>query len=310
MDHGWKNKRLHRLIVTSAAYRQSSVNTAAQRKDPDNRLLGRFRIRRLDAESVRDSLLAVSGRLDVSRFGPPVPIAVNAQGQFVVGRQKRDGNGDAVGVEVGGTADFRRSLYVTVRRTMPVGVLETFDAPVVNPNCEARPVSTAAPQSLMFLNDGFVLDRSLDLAQRLDEAIASAFGPEQPIDLLGFSMGGVIARSWIQLLGGAPRTRRFISVASPHRGTLAALPWPRTWLAGVADMKPGSSLLERLNADLDPLRRIDCCSFYCPTDLTVFPGWLGVLPVGRRQLLPVLRHDQLLMAPQALQLLLAELLRP
>lgn len=167
MDHGWKNKRLHRLIVTSAAYRQSSVNTAAQRKDPDNRLLGRFRLRRLDAESVRDSLLAVSGRLDASRFGPPVPIAVNAQGQFVVGRQKRDGNGDAVGVEVGGTADFRRSLYVMVRRTMPVGVLETFDAPVVNPNCEARPVSTAAPQSLMFLNDGFVLDRSLDLAQRL-----------------------------------------------------------------------------------------------------------------------------------------------
>ena len=167
MDHGWKNKRLHRLIVTSAAYRQGTVNAAAQKKDPDNRLLGRFRLRRLDAESLRDSLLAVSGRLDTTRFGPPVPIAVNAQGQFVVGRQKRDGNGDAVGVETGGTADFRRSVYVTVRRTMPVGVLETFDAPVVNPNCEARPVSTAAPQSLMFLNDGFVLDRALDLAQRL-----------------------------------------------------------------------------------------------------------------------------------------------
>ncbi len=167
MDHGWKNKRLHRLIVTSAAYRQGTVNAAAQKKDPDNRLLGRFRLRRLDAESLRDSLLAVSGRLDATRFGPPVPIAVNAQGQFVVGRQKRDGNGDAVGVETGGTADFRRSVYVTVRRTMPVGVLETFDAPVVNPNCEARPVSTAAPQSLMFLNDGFVLDRALDLAQRL-----------------------------------------------------------------------------------------------------------------------------------------------
>ncbi len=167
MDHGWKNKRLHRLIVTSAAYRQGTVNAAAHKKDPDNRLLGRFRLRRLDAESLRDSLLAVSGRLDATRFGPPVPIAVNAQGQFVVGRQKRDGNGDAVGVETGGTADFRRSVYVTVRRTMPVGVLETFDAPVVNPNCEARPVSTAAPQSLMFLNDGFVLDRALDLAQRL-----------------------------------------------------------------------------------------------------------------------------------------------
>ena len=167
MDHGWKNKRLHRLIVTSTAYRQSTANPSAQKKDPDNRLLGRYRLRRLDAESLRDSLLAVSGRLDTTRFGPPVPIAVNAQGQFVVGVQKRDGNGDAVGVEAGGTADFRRSLYVKVRRSTPVGVLETFDAPVVNPNCEARPVSTSAPQSLMFLNDGFVLDRSLDLARRL-----------------------------------------------------------------------------------------------------------------------------------------------
>ena len=167
MDHGWKNKRLHRLIVTSTAYRQGAVNLAAQKKDPDNRLLGRHRLRRLDAESLRDSLLAVSGRLDATRFGPPVPVAVNAQGQFVVGVQKRDGNGDAVGVEAGGTADFRRSLYVKVRRSTPVGVLETFDAPVVNPNCEARPVSTSAPQSLMFLNDGFVLDRSLDLARRL-----------------------------------------------------------------------------------------------------------------------------------------------
>ena len=167
MDHGWKSKRLHRLIVTSTAYRQGTVNPAAQRKDPDNRLLGRYRLRRLDAESLRDSLLAVSGRLDPTPSGPPVPVAVNAQGQFVVGVQKRDGNGDAVGVESVGTADFRRSVYVKVRRSTPVGVLETFDAPVVNPNCEARPVSTSAPQSLMFLNDGFVLDRSLDLARRL-----------------------------------------------------------------------------------------------------------------------------------------------
>jgi triacylglycerol lipase len=150
----------------------------------------------------------------------------------------------------------------------------------------------------------------LDLAQRLDEDIQAAFGPDQPIDLLGFSMGGLIARSWIQLLEGATRTRRFISVASPHQGTLTALPWPRLWLAGIADMKPGSPLLQRLNADLDPLRRLDCCSFYSPSDLTVFPGWLGVLPVGRYQLLPVWRHDRMMVAPQGLKLLLAELLRP
>ena len=192
MDHGWKNKRLHRLIVTSTAYRQGTGNPAAQRKDPDNRLLGRHRLRRLDAESLRDSLLAVSGRLDPTPFGPPVPVAVNAQGQFVVGVQKRDGNGDAVGVEPGGTADFRRSVYVKVRRSTPVGVLETFDAPVVNPNCEARPVSTSAPQSLMFLNDGFVLDRSLDLARRLRR---EAPGDER----------AQVGRLWRLLFAAAPK---------------------------------------------------------------------------------------------------------
>ena len=166
------------------------------------------------------------------------------------------------------------------------------------------------PLLLPHLPHGLGSKPLLDLAQRLDEAIRTAFGHDRPIDLLGFSMGGVIARSWIQLLGGAPRTRRFISVASPHQGTLIAWPWPRQWLAGIADMKPGSGLLQRLNADLDPLRRIECCSFYCPTDLTVVPGWQGVLPVGRRQLLPVWRHDRLLLAPQAMQPLLAELLRP
>lgn len=167
LSNGWRMKRLHRLIVTSSAYRQSTVNTAAQKKDPDNRLLGRMRLRRLDAESVRDGMLAVSGRLDPTPFGPPVPVAVNPQGQFVVGRQKRDGNGDAVGVDAGGAGDFRRSVYVQVRRTTPVGVLETFDAPVVNPNCEQRPMSTVAPQSLMLLNDGFVLERASDLAARI-----------------------------------------------------------------------------------------------------------------------------------------------
>ena len=166
-SNGWRMKRLHRLIVMSTAYRQSTVNAVAQKKDPDNRLLGRMRLRRLDAESLRDGMLAVSGRMDLTPFGPPVPVAVNPQGQFVVGRQKRDGNGDAVGVDAGGAGDFRRSVYVQVRRTTPVGVLETFDAPVVNPNCELRPVSTVAPQSLMLLNDGFVLERASDLAARI-----------------------------------------------------------------------------------------------------------------------------------------------
>lgn len=150
----------------------------------------------------------------------------------------------------------------------------------------------------------------LELAERLDQEIRAAFGAHQPLDLLGFSMGGVIGRSWIQLLGGAARTRRFISVASPQQGTLAALPWPRRWLAGVADMKPGSPLLRRLDADLAPLRRVACCSFYCPFDLTVVPGWKAVLPVGSRHSLPGLRHERLLAEPASLAPIVRELLRP
>ena len=148
------------------------------------------------------------------------------------------------------------------------------------------------------------------LAEQLGREIAAAFGPSRPVDLLGFSMGGVIARTWIQLQGGWRRTRRFTSVASPHRGTLTALPWPRWLVAGVADMKPGSPLLRRLDADLEPLRRIECCSFYCPVDLTVVPGWRAVLPLGPRHALPGLRHERLLADPACLEPLVRELLRP
>ena len=82
-----------------------------------------------------------------------------------------------------------------------------------------------------------------ELAEQLDRHITERFGAETPVDLLGFSMGGVISRAWIQLLAGHRRTRRFISVASPQQGSWVALPWPRRPLAGIADMKPGSACL-------------------------------------------------------------------
>ncbi|MGE3311512.1 MAG: DUF1553 domain-containing protein [Limisphaerales bacterium] len=164
---GWKLKSLHRLIVTSAAYRQGSVNAESMAADPDNRLLGRFSLRRLDAESLRDSLLAIAGRLNTEMYGPPVPVAFDGRGQVVVGSQNRDGNGDPTGAAGLGGSELRRSVYLQVRRSMPLGILEPFDAPAINPNCEVRPVSTVAPQALMFLNDQFVLDRANDVAERL-----------------------------------------------------------------------------------------------------------------------------------------------
>ena len=149
----------------------------------------------------------------------------------------------------------------------------------------------------------------LEAAQLLGSHIEAAFGRSEPLDLLGFSMGGVIARSWIQLLGGHARTRRFISVGSPQQGTLTAWPWPGRIFSGIADLRWGSELLQRLNSDLDRLRRIDCHSFYSALDLVVLPGWSAVLPVGPRTMLPVLTHPQLLRDRAALEPLARELLR-
>ena len=149
-----------------------------------------------------------------------------------------------------------------------------------------------------------------EAAELLGSHIEAAFGQEQPIDLLGFSIGGVIARTWVQLLGGQRRTRRLIGVGSPQQGTLTAHAWPGGVLAGIADLRFGSQLLEQLNGNLTSLAGIECCSFYSAIDLAVLPGWRAVLPIGRRQMLPVWAHPQLLRAPKALAPLREELLRP
>lgn len=148
------------------------------------------------------------------------------------------------------------------------------------------------------------------LAHRLGAVIEERYGPDQPIDLLGFSMGGVVARTWLQCAGGHRRTRRFWSVGSPQQGTLLAQLVPRRLLASIADMKLGSQLLRQLNADPRALESVACSSFYCPADLMVFPGWRAYLPTGSRQALPVWTHRQLITHPRALALLCQALLAP
>ncbi len=150
------------------------------------------------------------------------------------------------------------------------------------------------------------------LAAELDRGIAARFGPDQPLDVMGFSMGGVISRAWIQLQGGGRRVRRFTSVASPQQGTWTALPWPGRWLASVGDMKVGSPLLQRLTDTSGVLEGIDCCSLYCLADLMVLPGWTAVLPVGRREVLRplTLQHHELMAHPSSVEQVARELLRP
>jgi hypothetical protein len=166
---GWRVKRLHRLIVTSAAYRQSSRREPAKdAADPDDRLLGRFPLRRLDAEAIRDGMLAVSGKLNLKALGPPVPVMEDDAGLVVIGRANRDGAMYKLGDEsVPAGEESRRSVYVQVRRSRPLGVLDVFDWATVEPNCEARNSSTATPQALLLLNGDFVTGQAEALAVRV-----------------------------------------------------------------------------------------------------------------------------------------------
>ncbi len=150
----WSTRHVQRLIVNSATYRQASLADAARLKaDPDSRLLSRFPIRRLDAEAIRDAMLAVSGDLDANVGGPYVPTTRNASGEVLVAA-------DQPGVN-------RRSIYLQQRRTQVLSLLQVFDAPSIVFNSTRRPRSTMPLQSLSLLNSEFARTRSQHLAGRL-----------------------------------------------------------------------------------------------------------------------------------------------
>jgi hypothetical protein len=165
---GWNLKRLQRLIVTSTVYRQSSARTPERdAADPDNLLLSRMNIRRLDAEVVRDCVLTASGSLYDRMSGRPVPVREDAVGQIVVGVDTKVGANEP-GAEVPiGAEEFRRSVYIEVRRSRPLALLRTFDLPVMETNCDRRVPSTSAPQALMLMNSEFALSQANRFAKRL-----------------------------------------------------------------------------------------------------------------------------------------------
>ncbi|MDE0863301.1 MAG: PSD1 and planctomycete cytochrome C domain-containing protein [Rubripirellula sp.] len=147
IERGWSMKQLHRLIMSSSVYRQvvGSGEPAFYRRS----------LRRLEAETIRDRMLAASGSLDETLYGPPLKIKEDDTGQVMV---------------EGGQS--RRSIYIQSRRSRPVGMLQTFDAPVMETNCEIRPSSTVATQSLMLLNGKFILDQASRLADRAAREVA------------------------------------------------------------------------------------------------------------------------------------------
>ncbi|WP_437205690.1 DUF1553 domain-containing protein [Planctomicrobium sp. SH664] len=154
---GWSLKKFHRLVMTSETYRQSSLqNEQGMLVDAENSLYWRMPLRRLEAEAVRDSILAVCGNLNLKEYGPPTPVVLDGDGQVVVGTGK-----------LTDPEELRRSVYVQVRRSTPTSMLDAFDSPSMDPNCEARRTSTVALQSLVLMNSEFVLQQSERFAQRV-----------------------------------------------------------------------------------------------------------------------------------------------
>jgi hypothetical protein len=163
----WSMKKMHRAMVLSRTYLQSSTRTAeSERLDPDNRWFGRMNVRRLEAEAIRDSILAVTGHHQWQLGGASVPVTYDGSGKAVIGSRKTK-DGLFAGVDAVGDQEYRRSLYVEVRRFSPLNFLETFDLPVMNPSCHVRKSSTVAPQSLWLLNDSIMIRYTEQMAERL-----------------------------------------------------------------------------------------------------------------------------------------------
>ena len=194
MENGWSLKHLHRLIMNSHTWRQSSLRDAdKERIDPDNLWLSRASIRRLEAETLRDSLLTVSGQLNPKLDGPPVPVSQNEAGQVIVAPDTTDTAGRQTGkiIPLNGE-EFRRSVYIQARRSKPLEMFAAFDAPAMtDANCESRPVTTVSPQSLLLMNNGYMREYAQFFATRLER--------ETPLDL-----EGQIGRAFLLCYGRAP----------------------------------------------------------------------------------------------------------
>lgn len=161
---GWRFKVLHRLIVTSNTYRQSSRSAEVARgtqADPDDRLLWHFPRRRLEAEEIRDAMLVASGRLNIKAGGPSVIVPVESdlvellykpsQWQVTTDRSEHD----------------RRSVYLLAKRNLRLPFMQVFDQPDLQISCACREASTHAPQALELLNGRLSNDLAQTLAERL-----------------------------------------------------------------------------------------------------------------------------------------------
>jgi hypothetical protein len=158
----WSLKRMHRLMVTSATYRQASAPRA---DDPDNKLFSRMPRRRLEAESLRDSVLAAAGTLNRKAGGPSVRVPLEPEVYDLIFTEGEPDGLWPVTPDEG--EHVRRSIYLLVKRNVRLPLFEAFDQPDTLNSCADRPVSTFAPQALILMNGPFVQEQGRAMARSL-----------------------------------------------------------------------------------------------------------------------------------------------
>jgi len=180
IERKWSLKAIHRLMVTSVTYRQAATAVHGEQRDPDNKLLWRMNRRRLEAEALRDSILAVAGTLNRQVGGVSVRVPLEPEIYDLIFTEDEPDGLWPVTPDV--TQHTRRSIYLFNKRNVRLPLFEAFDQPDTLNSCAFRPVSTFAPQALILMNAPFIheqakamavsmFDSSSDNQQRLIQAI-------------------------------------------------------------------------------------------------------------------------------------------
>ncbi|MGK7941265.1 MAG: esterase/lipase family protein [Crocosphaera sp.] len=146
------------------------------------------------------------------------------------------------------------------------------------------------------------------LAQQVYDYIDNNFPPQQPIDLIGFSMGGLVTRYYLQRLRGVERVQRYITISAPNNGTMTAYVLPNP---GIKQMRPNSEFLQELNQDIQTtLNKINVTVIWTPYDLMILPASSSQMGVGEEIKLPVLIHEQMVRHKKLLKTVSDSLSKP
>ncbi len=143
-----------------------------------------------------------------------------------------------------------------------------------------------------------------ELAKQVADYVTATFAPEQHLDLVGFSMGGIVSRYYVQRLGGINRVQRFITISSPHNGTVVAYGSRRP---GCLQMRPDSIFLKDLNSDAVILGQLNFTSIWTPYDLMIVPANSSQMSIGSEVIVPVALHPWMLTDPRSLTVVAAAL---